>query len=332
VSRREETIGQFLAGLGWQDADRRPLAGDASFRRYERLARPNGERAVLMDAPPPHEDVRSFVRVARLLRRLGLSAPTIHAAAEPDGLLLLEDFGDDTFTRALAGGADETALYALAIDLLVALHERVTPADLAILAPYDTARILDEAMLFVDWFLPAVTGAAASEATRGAYRALWTEVLARTPMGPPTLVLRDYHVDNLMVLPNRPGVAACGLLDFQDAVAGPRAYDLVSLLEDARRDVPGDLRARMTDRYLERARIADRAQFATSAAVLAAQRNLRIVGVFTRLDRRDGKPHYLRHLPRLWRWLEGDLAHPALAPIRSWIEAHVAPARRSTAA
>ena len=318
MTDRRTSIGVFLDRHGWGAAARRPLANDASFRRYERLQR-DGDRALLMDAPPPQEDVRPFVTVAALLHRLGLSAPAVHAADVEAGLLLLEDLGDETYTRVLGRGGDEAALYALAVDVLIALHGRFdeTAADVP---PYDDARLLDEAALLVDWYLPAVRGAVVTQAARAEYVNLWRDALTVARAAPATLVLRDYHVDNLMHLSDRPGVRACGLLDFQDAVIGPRSYDLVSLLEDARRDVPKALTQRMLARYLDAFPTLDREAFMASYAVLGAQRSAKILGIFTRLDRRDRKPVYLEHIPRVWRWLEQDLSHPALAAIKAWVD------------
>jgi len=323
---RAEHVSGFLAASGWGAAARWRLAGDASFRRYDRLEQ-EGRRIVLMDAPPPQEDVRPFLRVARHLRGLGLSAPEILAEDVALGLLLLEDFGDATYTRLLAQGAAEAPLYALAIDVLIALHHRADPAATPV-PPYDDQRLLTEAALLVDWYLPAVTGTPTEPALRAEYLALWQGLLGAARGVPPTLVLRDYHVDNLMLLEGRSGIAACGLLDFQDAVIGPRSYDLVSLLEDARRDVSPDLAAAMLEQYLEAFPALDREAFAASYAILGAQRNCKIVGIFTRLDRRDGKPIYLRHIPRVWRLIAQDLRHPALAPMAVWLDRHIPPALR----
>jgi aminoglycoside/choline kinase family phosphotransferase len=282
-----------------------------------------------MDAPPPMEDVRPYVAVAEMLRGFGLSAPEIHAEDYARGFLLIEDFGDDVYTRLLdAGGADgradEVALYALAVDTLVALHRAVAARGLPALPPYDETRLLDEAALLVDWYAPSVLGAALPAAARGDYLARWRKILPRAALPAATLVLRDYHVDNLMLLPGRPNVRACGLLDFQDAVVGPASYDLVSLLEDARRDVPAALRLQMTERYLAAFPGLPRAGFMRSAAILAAQRNAKIIGIFTRLWRRDGKPQYLPHIARVWRLLDDDLARePALAPIADWLDRHL---------
>jgi aminoglycoside/choline kinase family phosphotransferase len=238
------------------------------------------------------------------------------------GFLLLEDFGDDTYTRLLARGADEPNLYALAIDTLVALQQAVALRGAEELPSYDIVRLLGEAALLVDWYRPL------NDELRDEYLALWRAVLPDAVVSPPTLVLRDYHVDNLMLLPDRPGVKGCGLLDFQDAVSGQPSYDLVSLLEDARRDVPAPLRQAMTERYLAAFPDLDRSAFLRSAAILSAQRNCKILGIFTRLWKRDGKRQYLAHIPRVWRLLEADLRHPALGPVAHWLDRHLPPETR----
>ena len=326
---RERLIARFLAGAGWGDAERRLLAADASFRRYDRLVRKH-ETAVLMDAPPPQENVAAYHRVDRLLTGQGFSAPRTYAVDETAGFMLLEDLGDRTFTRALADGADEAALYRLAVDLLIALHRHFPPDSLGPsgLPPYDDQRLLAEALLLPDWYLPAVTGGRPDEAVREAYIEAWRGALPLAHGVPDTLVLRDYHVDNLMVVDGREGIAACGLLDFQDAVIGPISYDLVSLLEDARRDVSGALAKAMLARYLDAFPALDREALRASYALLGAQRNAKIIGIFTRLCRRDGKPQYLTHIPRVWRLLEGDLAHPALAEVKAWFDRVLPPGSR----
>lgn len=328
---RETLLRRFLAAAGWDAAERRVLAADASFRRYDRLSL-GGRRAVLMDAPPPREDVRPFIAVARLLERLELSAPRLLAEDRENGFLLLEDLGDRTFTRALAAGGDETALYALATDALVALHRRWQPALGAGLKPYGWEALLAEAFLLTDWYLPAVTGRPTAPAARAAYEAAWRQALAPVAEKRETLVLRDYHVDNLMELPGRPGVAACGLLDFQDALLGARAYDLVSLLEDARRDVSPLVVETMLARYLAAMPELDPETLLAEYHLLGAQRSAKIVGIFTRLDRRDGKSRYLEHIARLWRLLDQDLRHPALAPVAAWFAEQVPAALRVTPA
>jgi aminoglycoside/choline kinase family phosphotransferase len=328
VADREAVIAAFLASQGWGAAERAALAGDASFRRYHRLRR-GGETALLMDAPPPQEDVRPFVAVDRILRDLGFSAPQILAGDEAAGLLLIEDFGDDTFTRLLAKGADETALYELAVDVLIALHRRFKSNGAAV-PLYDDARFLNEAALLVDWYLPAVTGRPTPSQLRDGYLELWRGLLPRARRAPQGLVLRDYHVDNLMRVTGRDGIAACGLLDFQDAVVGPTSYDLVSLLEDSRRDIAPGLIAAMLERYLAAFPDLDREAFVTSFALLGAQRHCKVIGIFTRLDRRDRKPRYLAHIPRLWRLLDRNLETQALAPLKEWLDRNIPRELRQT--
>ena len=309
MADREGHIRAFLAATPWRDARRDPLPADASFRRYERLIG-GPSPALLMDAPPAEEDVRPFVRISRHLVRLGLSAPAIHAADEARGLLVIEDFGDHTYTRLLADGAEETALYELATDTLIALHQAPDAAAVGA-PPYDFDAYWAEAQLLTDWFLPAMDATPDQRAVE-AYEAVWQALLPLASGVPKTLVLRDFHIDNLMALPDRDGIRRCGLLDFQDALIGPVAYDMVSLLHDARRDVPAAVKRAMTARYLAAFPQLDPSAFAAAAAMLSAQRNCKIIGIFTRLSRRDGKPGYLGHIPRVWRLLEADLAHPAL--------------------
>jgi N-acetylmuramate 1-kinase len=299
-----------------------PLAADASFRSYYRM-RDGRRRAVVMDAPPPHEDVAAFAAVSAVLCSLGFSAPRVLEEDRAHGFLLLEDFGDETYNRLLASGADEQSLYALAVDALVALQRAVATRGPPKLPPYDATLLLGEAVLLVDWYLPALHGAPLDWELREEYLALWRDVLAQAVPFEPTLVLRDFHIDNLVYLRKRAGVRRCGLLDFQDAVCGSPSYDLVSLIEDARRDVSEALAEAMTARYLAAFPQFDRAAFLRAGAIFAAQRNCKIIGIFTRLWRRDQKPGYLRHIPRLWRLVERDLRHPVLEPIAVWFDRHM---------
>ena len=329
TSGREEKITVFLHTQGWGGCRRTRLAGDASFRSYQRLEE-GKRRAVLMDAPPPDEDVRPFLTVARRLHGMGYSAPKVFATDEENGLVLLEDLGDTTYTRLLGPGDEalERKLYGLAVNLLIDLHGRPGEETCAGIASYDGERFEIEHALFTDWYLAAMMGEKAQDQVRVEYLEIWRRLLDYAREVPQVLVLRDYHVDNLMLLEDRDGLAACGLLDFQDAVAGPSPYDLVSLLEDARRDIPTQLAKDMKDRYLAALPGLDRNAFEASYAILGAQRHAKVIGIFTRLCRRDGKPDYLRHIPRLWRLLENGLAHPALAPMQDWFGRHVPPEMR----
>lgn len=308
----------FLARAGWGEATRSKLAGDASFRKYDRLRR-GDTSAVLMDAPPPQENIRPFIYIARHLESLAYSAPRILAEDAEHGFLLLEDLGDDLFARLIRNGAAETPLYEATIDFLLDLHRQAAPSGIV---PYDEQRLIDEVELFIDWYLPALTGRDVPQAQRQAFRFLWTILAPEVAQEPHVLVLRDFHAENLLWLPQRRGPAKIGLLDFQDAVAGHPAYDLVSLLEDARRDVDPALAEVMLQRYISGSGVDD-AAFRRAYAILGAQRNIRILGIFTRLWKRDGKPQYQAFMPRMWGLVERDLAHPALADLRGWFDATV---------
>ncbi|SKA32175.1 hypothetical protein SAMN02745126_05181 [Enhydrobacter aerosaccus] len=317
----------FIARAGWSDAKESLLAGDASFRKYFRLGR-RGDSAVVMDAPPPQEDVRPFVRIGRHLIGLGLSAPEILAVDAEHGFLLLEDLGDDTFARVLERGGDEATLYARATDVLVALQAAPNHGLLPDVEAYTGEALIEAAILLPEWYLAAATGHETPAEELDAYRAAWRRCLAALPAGEETLLLRDYHKDNLLWLPERPGVRTCGLLDFQDAQRGHPSYDLVSLIEDARRDVSPAVYDACLARYIAHTGL-DAADFRTGFALMAAQRHARVIGLFVRLWKRDGKPTYLHHLPRVWRLFERALQHEALTPLRCWVDRLLpAPLRR----
>lgn len=301
---------QFLEGLGWGDGEIVPLAGDASFRRYFRV-QASGRTAILMDAPPPHEDPRPFIGIAKWLTMRGFAAPEIYGEDLAEGLVLLQDFGDARMRETVdAAPESELRLYEAAVDLLIRLRDH--PA--ADVAAYDRDILQREAALLTEWYCPAV----GLDVDAAGYVAAWDAVLAPLVEGRPVTVLRDYHAENIMLIE---GSETLGLLDFQDALAGHPAYDLVSLLQDARRDVPPALEATLLARY-RRITSADEA-FVDAYHVLGAQRNAKIVGIFTRLWKRDGKPRYPAMCPRVWSYLERDLAHPALAPVAAWFDANI---------
>lgn len=359
---REAARTGFLerAGLGgWR---REALGGDASTRRYERL-HGGGATLILMDQPPAAESrpcppdadaaergrlgynalarlaagrVDAFTACAAWLNGEGFSAPGVRASDAPAGLAVLEDLGDDLFAAVLARGGGETELYDAAIDTLAHLHRRTPPAELEgpdgrwPLLTYDDLAFRTAADLFVDW-VPALHGLPPFDAAaRAEWEALWAPVRARAEARAEVFCHRDYHAENLVWLPEREGAARVGLLDFQDALRAPRAWDLSMLLHDARRDVPPDLRAAALDRYLadERGRVepeALRAEF----ALFGALNIVRIIGVFHRLVGRDGKPRYREFLPRMWGYLDETLRRPELALLARWMDAHVPPQVRA---
>jgi hypothetical protein len=347
---RMTQVRTFLDESGLGDVPRRRMVGDASTRIFERLT-PDGQTTVLMNAPrrpdgPPvrdgkpysaiahlAEDIVPYVAIAQGLRDRNLSAPTILNADLDRGLLVMEDLGDDRIVEGDPPAPIE-ARYEAAIDLLVSLHRRKLPERLPVaphleywLPRYDMEALLIEAELLLDWYLVSAE-APASEGVREEFIALWREALQPAIEAPATWVLRDFHSPNLLWLPDRENVARIGLLDFQDALMGPGAYDVASLLQDARVDVPESMEVALLSRYA-RARLYDQrfdaAAFARLYATLAAQRATKILGIFARLDRRDGKSQYLRHIPRLLRYLQRSLAHPDLAPLKDWYAANVAP-------
>lgn len=306
------------AGLGETALDALPV--DASFRRYFRLA---GSKppTLLMDAPPPKEDVRPFIRIARHLTELGLSAPEIYQTDEEQGFALIEDFGDATYTRLLNAGADAAPLFAAATDALVALHRHPDGARVAA-PPYDIDKLLDEISELPDWYGPATTGAPTLAEARATYLDAWRSLLVWLPLPDSALVLLDFHVDNLMWLPDRQDARACGLLDFQDARIGARPYDLMTLLLNERRGIDPALSASLFDRYVAAAQPVDPSGFALWYRVLAAQRYTKVLGRFARLTLRDSRDGYLRYLPRVTRLLSDALdGESSLRAVRGALDA-----------
>jgi N-acetylmuramate 1-kinase len=312
-------VDAFLAAAGWRDAVIEPLAGDASSRRYFRVQR-GDKTAMLMDAPPPNEDPAPFLRAAKWLDANGMRAPYILAEDAARGLVLLEDFGEVRMREYLdSWPADEGEVYRAAIDALTSLH-RLPPGPFV---DYSMSEYMREVKLFTEWYCPAqnlyIDGAG--------YVAAWEKTLGDLlpRQRPGVTVLRDYHAENIMLLG---GLHNQGLLDFQDALVGHRAYDLVSLLQDARRDVPGELETEMFDYYVNKTNPGP--EFLADYARLGAQRNAKIIGIFVRLWKRDGKPRYLDLIPRVWAHLERDLSHPALAPVAAWFDTNVPAELRAT--
>jgi N-acetylmuramate 1-kinase len=348
VDRMAE-IRNFLAESGFGEAERIRIQGDASTRSYERLVL-EGRSYILMNSPrrpdgPPvrdgkpysaiahlAEDVNPFIAMARGLRKAGLSAPAIYFADNQKGLLIIEDLGDEKVVEG-EPPVPIAERYEAAVDVLVALHRQPLPPTLPIsprveyrIPPYDAEAFLIELELLLDWYLPRMKAAISADA-RTAFTTLWRDALQAVLASPQSWVLRDFHSPNLLWLPEREGMARIGLIDFQDAVLGATAYDLASLLQDARVDASEALEITLLGRYARLRREADpsfnTAAFVKIYATVAAQRATKILGIFARLDMRDGKPQYLRHMPRIWGYLQRSLAHPALASLSSWYATHV---------
>ena len=348
-AERIPAVRRFLDTTGYGAAERKRIQGDASTRSYERL-RLEDRRAILMNSPrrpdgPPvrdgkpysaiahlAEDIVPFVAMANGLRERGFSAPQIYEAELSDGLLIIEDLGSEPVVSGDPPAPIEER-YAAAVDALVALHSQPVPDSIPVaphvihtLPPYDIDAYLIEVELLLDWYLPRL-GVAVTERVRSDFMALWVDALQIAIEAEPTWVLRDFHSPNLIWLPERLDIARVGLLDFQDAMIGPAAYDLASLLQDARVDVPELMEVALLGQYVRKRAEADEnfdaANFIRLYATLAAQRASKILGIFARLDRRDSKPQYIRHIPRVWGYLQRSLAHPALAMLQDWYSLNV---------
>ncbi len=318
VTTRLEEQQQFCDQQGWGNADIFPLPCDASKRSYTRL-KDDGRCAMLMDAPPEFENLSAYIRLAKHLSTLGIRTPEIYACDLQQGFAIIEDFGDDTFTRLLDTGASDETLYSQAIDVLI--HIQKSPNAAAVEAPpYDEQLLLLEVERFVEWFVPAVRGTEVTEDERVAYLEAWKTALKHVAEDRSMLVVRDFHVDNLMIIKGDKGLAGCGLLDFQDALIGSSAYDVVSLVEDARRDVRPEVRALVLDRYFDSFPKLDREVVTRDMAILGAQRHAKVLGLFTRLSRQDDKHVYLKHVPRVAHLLGECLQIPELEEVRTVIE------------
>ncbi len=317
---RSKQITEFLKTAGWDGAEVTSLANDASFRRYDRIFL-NGKYAVLMDAPPDFEDTRPFIAIANHLRAHNLNAPKILAQDIENGFLLLQDLGDDLFKVILEREPSlENKLYSTAVDQLIKLNGCLIPRSLSYgqgqhqLAHYEMDSLLSEVALFSDWYYPALTGSRLSEQKRHQYMEIWRKILTKVSLAKECLVLRDYHAENLLDLGND----KVGMLDFQDALIGHSAYDLVSLLQDARRDVSPEIEQKFIS-YFAQKTARDELEFREDYAILGAQRNTKIIGIFARLFLRDGKDNFLKYQPRMWGLLERCLEHPALSELKSWL-------------
>lgn len=304
---RQEQIEDFLKDAGWTDCTRTRVAGDASQRRYDRVRRENGSSAILMDAPPETgEDVRPFIQIAQHLQEIGLSAPEIFARDPQRGLLLIEDFGDALFAKLMTEDpVREEPLYRAAVDVLCVLQKHPHPD----LPTCDETWLTNMLEPLFQWYASDI-----SKKDIAQFKTLFLPLAREVAAHKPVMILRDYHAQNLLLLPDRSGPRSVGILDFQDAILGHPAYDLVSILQDARRDVSEEIEAEII-RYMIDQTKQDEEHFRTAYAVLGLQRNLRILGIFARLSQRDGKVIYVDFIPRVWGYVERNLRHPNLAPL-----------------
>ncbi len=324
--RRQRLREEFVANAGIGDVKLVPLTADASFRRYYRVEGASKPMLLMQDPPdrpaiPPYVMVEPFIKIADHLRDMGLRTPEIYHKDIENGLLLIEDFGDDTYTRIFETGIDGRPLYEAAIDVLVQLHKNPQRNDID-LPKHDASMLVDGAMLLLDWYLPAVTGKKVSDEQRESFKQVWFELFKNLPKDQETLVLRDFHVDNLMqTRDGKTSVERCGLLDFQDAAIGQFSYDVMSLLEDARRDMPKNLKDTLYKRYIDSMGADfDKEGFDYSFRVLAAQRHARVLGVFIRLSVRDGKDRYLDFIPHVHGLFLNAVNDPALKPLKDWFD------------
>ncbi|WP_208347173.1 aminoglycoside phosphotransferase family protein [Pseudaestuariivita rosea] len=317
MKARQQQIRDFLSQTSWKTAKISPLAGDASNRRYDRLKADNGQTTVLMDADPEKgETVEPFVKIARYLQSIGLSAPEIFEIDVQNGFLLIEDLGDDLFARiSETTPALEVELYENAVDVLIELHKHQPPADLNF---YDADIMADMGCLALTWYAVGA-GLTIDQENQDHFRNAVRELIVGLEPYPKVLIQRDFHAENLIWLPDRQGTARVGLLDFQDAMLGHPAYDLMSLLKDARRDVKPQIITMMIDRYIN-ATQQDAECFKENCAIVSAQRNLRILGVFARLSLHSGKPGYVDLIPRVWQNLVSDLSHPSVVMLREQVD------------
>ncbi|MBO5998044.1 MAG: phosphotransferase [Alphaproteobacteria bacterium] len=312
---RSDLIKDFLKKNKLDEMPIEWMPSDASFRHYARIKTPE-RNYILMDAPKP-EKPEQFVVVDKILEKNGLSVPKIYDSDFENGFVLLEDFGDDTYARMLAKGADELELYKTALSSLVKISE---VKDFDGIPLYDDKWLKYALTSFTDWFIPNALNRELTEEEKNSFNKIWNDLYVSIEKAPKGLILIDYHIDNMIHLNDRKGYKACGLLDFQDAKVGPLAYDLASLIEDARRDVPKNIREEILNGYIKAFPKMDKDLFMRSYHIVAAKRHVRVIGVFTRLKARDGKDKYLKHIPRVWKLLEEHLDEPYMQPLKNWLD------------
>ena len=316
---RNTAIGEFLITSGWANSQRDTLEADASSRKYERL-RSGSNQALLMICPPEGENIYEFIKVTNYLLEKKYSVPIIFSKDPKKGLLIIEDFGDTTFMRAAGKTVEDSLLYSSALEVLIKMHSNQSRDWSRLNLPaYNTNLLLEELSIFCEWYLPNFLKNKALKGAIADFQKIWIRLISEYLVLEPTLVLRDFHADNLFWLPKRKGEQRCGLIDYQDAVIGSPTYDLMSLLEDARRDIPTDLYNKIKGDYILAFPDLDITKFNKEFALLSAQRHCKVLGIFSRLCQRDNKNKYLEHMPRVWHLLEKSCQSAFLAPLETWL-------------
>ncbi len=322
---REKKKEDFLKKYNYDKFDKKLIAGDASFRKYQRILLDDNKTLVLMDAPPKFEKINPFISIAEYLLSLGFSAPKIFHYDIINGFMILEDLGNDTYTKLLEKNYNEEKLYSLATSVLIEVHKSVAKRNIPeFIPPFNYKRIINEVSLLHEWYFPLVKRKPIYSSVQE-YINVWNNLIKASISFKSSLIFFDYHIDNLLLLSDRPGYKACGLLDFQDATFGPVTYDLMSLLEDARRNVNPEIVNKMKFKYLDSFPEIKKDDFETSWAIMSAQRHLRVLGTFARLKIRDNKNEYVRHIPRLWGYLDVSLKHPILKELKTWLDKNLKP-------
>ena len=316
---RNRAISDFLTSSGWASSQRDELEADASSRKYERL-RSGSNQALLMICPPEGENIYEFIKVTDYLLEKKYSVPIIFSKDPKKGLLIIEDFGDTTFMKTAGKTVEASVLYSSALEVLIKMHSnRSRDWSRLKLPTYNTDLLLEELAIFCEWYLPNFLKTETLKTAIEDFQKIWVRLISEHLVLEPTLVLRDFHADNLFWLPKRKGEQKCGLIDYQDAVIGSPTYDLMSLLEDARRDIPIDLYNKIKGDYILAFPSLDVTKFNKEFALLSAQRHCKVLGIFSRLFQRDNRDKYLEHMPRVWRLLEKSCQSTILAPLEAWL-------------
>ena len=305
--------------IGINDFKLKPIKSDASFRKYFRVyIRNQKKNLLLVNSPKKTENNLGYLKATNILEKINLSVPKIVNFNISKGFFLIEDFGINTYKNSLKNGESEYKLYNLATDILIHINNQSKNLKKE-LPLYTNKKLIEEAMLFLEWYWPAIYKNKPKKDAVSEFIKIWNNLLNKNLRTKKVLVHRDFHIDNLFFLKDRKGLKACGLIDFQDAVIGPASYDLVSLLEDARRNVNKEVIFRMYNKFVRKLSKKQKEDFIKEYKILATNRHLKVIGIFTRLCKRDKKNSYLKHIPRLWKLIEYNLNFYSLSELNKWI-------------